>query len=312
MKFKLGLAGALLATAFATPAFATYSQIVGFGDSLSDNGNLYALVGSPGAPYWNGRFSNGPVALERMSAQMGLGLTDFAYGGAQTGMGNLAGSGLYGTGIAGQVGMYTALTGGHADANALYFVWGGPNDFFAGSNMFNPNTAPTAANNIMGDLQALYDIGARDFFVPLMPNLGVTPSANAANLQFPGYAAIAAQQSMYYDALLSADLQQFGATHAGVDMKIFDTASFMATEAPILAGQGVNITDSCFVASAPSLCADPSKYLFWDGVHPTSVGHQLLADAFVTAAIPEPETLALMLAGLVVVGAKARRRQATA
>ena len=47
-------------------------------------------------------------------------------------------------------------------------------------------------------------------------------------------------------------------------------------------------------------------YLYFDGVHPTTAAHALLADAF-AAAVPEPETWALMLTGLAAV-ALARRR----
>jgi phospholipase/lecithinase/hemolysin len=299
-------AAAALAVATATPAFA-FDGIVAFGDSLTDNGNLAAYGAAPGAPYWNGRFSNGPVAVEDMAASMHLGLQDFAYGGAQTGTTNLYPQ-LNGTGVAAQVAGFGAMTGGHADANSLYFVWAGPNDFFAGANMFNPATATAAAANFMADIQSLYTLGARDFLVPLMPDLGVTPSATATNLLYPGYAGIASQQSAAYDALLSASLQQFAATHAGVQMNVFDTAAFFAQQSATLASQGVNVTDSCFNAAAGTLCSNPDQYLFWDGVHPTAMGHELLGTAF-AAAVPEPSSVALMLAGLGLVGWRARRRQ---
>jgi|SRR5215469_9709362 len=41
---------------------ASYGQqrLVVFGDSLSDNGNSFALAGFPGFPYFEGRYSNGP------------------------------------------------------------------------------------------------------------------------------------------------------------------------------------------------------------------------------------------------------------
>ena len=297
---------AAIATAPALAAAPSYDGIVAFGDSLSDNGNLFALTGgaTPSAPYWNGRYSNGPVAVEDMAADMHLGLQDYAYGGAQTGIGNLGGAALTGTGVSGQIGMYASAHGGAADAHSLYLVWAGPNDFFAGTNMFNPNTAPTAVGNMVGDLDTLYAMGARDFLVPLMPDIGVTPSATGAGA---GYAALAAQQSALYDSELGAAMTQFAQTHAGVQMTVFDTPGFFDQQSPVLAAQGVNVTDSCFVAATGSLCANPDQYLFWDGVHPTAMGHQLLGQAF-AGAVPEPAGLALMLAGLALVGAAARRK----
>lgn len=66
------------------------NNIVVFGDSLSDNGNLYEymkhqLPQSP--PYFEGRFSNGPVWIERLAASYfpndpNSHLLDYAFGGA--------------------------------------------------------------------------------------------------------------------------------------------------------------------------------------------------------------------------------------
>lgn len=99
-------------------AAAPFSNIYVLGDSLSDQGNLYAatLPGGPGsvpcldpsqpscqalvqantgAPandhYYQGRFSNGPIYADILAQQLGLSLTpsssggnNFAYGGART------------------------------------------------------------------------------------------------------------------------------------------------------------------------------------------------------------------------------------
>src|ERR1700719_717900 len=69
------------------------SQVVVYSDSLADNGNIYKLFGVPGPPYWQGRWSNGPVAIEDMAAVLGMPLLDYAYAAATTGLGNLIDSG---------------------------------------------------------------------------------------------------------------------------------------------------------------------------------------------------------------------------
>ncbi|WP_201209125.1 hypothetical protein [Rhodocyclus purpureus] len=50
---------------------AAYSSLTVYGDSLSDNGNLFAATGLPVDPYYAGRRSNGPVAVEYLAASQG-------------------------------------------------------------------------------------------------------------------------------------------------------------------------------------------------------------------------------------------------
>ncbi len=72
---KVALTAAVLALLSAVSAQAAtthYSSAVIFGDSLSDNGNLYALTsgrsGQPQPPYFEGRTSNGPVWADHIAA----------------------------------------------------------------------------------------------------------------------------------------------------------------------------------------------------------------------------------------------------
>ena len=71
----------------------TYSQIVVFGASLSDNGNAVSIVPGlfPGAPYYPGRASNGLLWIDVVAAELGNavkpfvnGGTNYAVGGART------------------------------------------------------------------------------------------------------------------------------------------------------------------------------------------------------------------------------------
>ncbi len=82
----LGMASiAALAT---TP---TYDNLYVFGDSYCDVGNIFAATSGaePAAPYYQGRFSNGPIWLDHVAGFLGvpmkaslLGGTDYAFGGA--------------------------------------------------------------------------------------------------------------------------------------------------------------------------------------------------------------------------------------
>ena len=118
-------AGLLLASSSALALVAAppslFSGLVVFGDSLSDNGNFFAMTGGtfPPAPYYQGRFSNGPVAVERLASRLGQSgaqVKDLAGGGAKTGTGGQVAV----TGMLSQLASFqAALGGGQADGNAL-------------------------------------------------------------------------------------------------------------------------------------------------------------------------------------------------
>ena len=174
---------AVLLAATAFPACASpYSSIVVFGDSLSDNGNLYnATFGlAPSSPpYYNGRFSNGPVSVEQLAAQLNAPLLDFAFGGATTGIGNIVDGGTQTTpGAFGLPGIAAELAGATVPAallpTSLFIVWGGADDFESGGSPL------TAANNIDSIVRSLELEGATNILVPNLPDLGETPSSPAA------------------------------------------------------------------------------------------------------------------------------------
>lgn len=113
-----------------------YSDILAFGDSLSDNGQYYTVsvygqTGNinPADVYGFRRFSNGPVWVEYLANDLGISLVsllDMAYGGATTSFDNPA-AGLAYTGLQWQVGVYGA-TYHTISANTLVTVWAGGND----------------------------------------------------------------------------------------------------------------------------------------------------------------------------------------
>ncbi|WP_445245572.1 SGNH/GDSL hydrolase family protein, partial [Microcoleus sp. OTE_8_concoct_300] len=118
-------------------------------------------------PYFQGRFSNGPVAVEVLATGLGATLHDLAVAGAQTStLGQLAN-----TGMTSQLASFTAsLGGGSADPNALYFVWGGANDLRAAGVNAAAAIAPTIVN-LSTIVSSLYSLGARNFMLPNLPNL---------------------------------------------------------------------------------------------------------------------------------------------
>src|SRR5262245_20375366 len=63
--------------------FTDISNLVVFGDSLSDNGNLFKDFGISLPFSWEGRSSNGPVYVEQLAQLLGVQLDDHAFAGAE-------------------------------------------------------------------------------------------------------------------------------------------------------------------------------------------------------------------------------------
>ena len=115
----------------------SFSAVFVYGDSLSDNGNVHSAIGLPPPPYYNGRFSNGPVAVEQLAAQLVAPLFDFAWGGATTGVGNGGDEVRRPASV-----FYTCLeccrnwrslpVPPALIPSSLFVVWGGANDFEVG------------------------------------------------------------------------------------------------------------------------------------------------------------------------------------
>jgi phospholipase/lecithinase/hemolysin len=59
-----------------------------------------------------------------------------------------------------------------------------------------------------------------------------------------------------------------------------------------------NVTDAC----AQFVACDPSKFLFWDGIHPTSATETIISDAVLALVVPEPSTLTLLAITLLGLG----------
>ena len=303
--FVLLLAGAnVWATAF--------TSLYSFGDSLSDSGSspssvmsIYNFLGScdpyhPCPPYYAGRYSNGPVAVEHLANSILPGgatpanFFNFAVAGSTTGLGNYGDggtathTGVYGLpGMYQQVGSYLTSSGGTADPNALYFVWGGANDFLT------LDSPILAAQNIANYVGALATAGATHILVPNLPDLSLTPFVQSVGLQTQAHVF-----STAFNAMLAIQLGSLDQLFPAADIIQFDTYSFLNDVVLNPAKYGLsNSQDACLPSLPGAPCANPDSYVFWDSFHPTTAADAVIASAFAKS-VPEPGTMALLAVGL--------------
>ncbi|MFZ0241343.1 MAG: SGNH/GDSL hydrolase family protein [Desulfobacterales bacterium] len=258
---------------------ATFDEIVVFGDSLSDNGNLLLIENQPKpdpAIYFEGRFSNGPVWVEYLAdvAHFNVNLSDRALGGAQSG-------GVIG--LKTQIDGYIATTGPSFSDTALFVIWIGGNDFFNGDGNFQ-----SAVGNIKDALERLVDFGARNFLVLNLPDLGLIPD-ELGDPEAPQ----ATEFTMNFNADLANRLAIFRAAHPEVNLYEFDADALFATIRNDPAAYGFsNVTDPSPNFDVPDNF-DGAGHVFWDGKHPTTEMHAVIADqvyADINAQAPPPET----------------------
>ncbi|MGX1801298.1 autotransporter domain-containing protein [Brevundimonas naejangsanensis] len=260
----------------------SYSRLVVFGDSLSDNGNLYLATGgsTPASPpYGAGRFSNGPVFTERLGFNaanfMGpvTGSINYAFGGARTDAEAMP------LGMRVQLAQYQQR-GGTFGANDLVSVLGGANNIFQGLPAAGASTNPTgaitpvalsAAADINFIVNGIAQAGAGTVLVTNLPKLSITP-------QFRGTPAapLADFAVTTFNGALLTGLNATAAARPGTNIILMDLFKVGDVVAANPSAFGVsNVTQACF--NGVTLCSNPDDYFYFDGVHPTAKGHEVIA-----------------------------------
>lgn len=289
-------------------AAAVFSKIYAFGDSLSDDGNVFAATRMgfpPSPPYFEGRFSDGKIWLENLADSLGVELVDSAFGGATTGDRNTL-DGIF-PGLPGLEQQIDSFVGTHSpavDPDALYALWAAANDYLpTETSTFMPFATPDATlSNLQMAVNDLANIGARKFVILNLPNLGEVPRTSAS---LDGIC----PSDQQFDADCLNDLTAahnaglaslFPSLRTGVQITLVDVNSLFA-QAIANPGQFgfTNVTEPCFNQATASICNNSDQYLFWDTQHPTKEGHRLIGQlAFRALTVPEPtSTLGLLALG---------------
>jgi phospholipase/lecithinase/hemolysin len=302
-------------------------KIVMFGDSLSDTGNIYSLTQKAKKviplvplipktpPYFEGRFSNGPVWIENVAKLMQVKMDNYAYGGswAESAFDSLL---IVPFGLDMQVSMHlvSAVTDFHKDRH-LYVIWTGGNDYIQGRSDADYATSNTVAS-IRDQMEWLLFYGAKNIVLVNLPDMGGVPYVVEKGRAF---ANSVSKLSKMHNVKLAAMVEKERDKYPKANIMLLDVREYyndiithpdkyniknvkdacyvggfflqsaLANNAEIQAAKEANISvltnaslgtaylTSMAAAAGKDHCDNPDEYLFWDVIHPTRVVHQAFA-----------------------------------
>lgn len=292
-----------------------FTDLYVFGASLSDTGNYHALYGSPGAPYFEARFSNGPVTVDLLADGLGLpwpiaslrGGNNYAYSAAATGPGSNGVNVVsdpprtvpnYGA----QIDEFLA-GGGQLGPRDLIYIDSPSNDRFLNV------SSTTVEENLKDHVQTLYEAGGRYFILNNLAVLGfeadllnnaVDRVASQLNSDLADVSIGVVYSNEIIRDIFLAPLQ-YG----------FTNGSFLDNGFPSACAncEGLIIQDGPF-----EVAADPNTYVLWDSAHPTTRYHEIVADETLRVAalmVPEPTLCGTFVAAMIGIVSHTRRRRRT-
>lgn len=248
-------------------------NIVAFGDSLTDNGNTFALTNKVWPTpqiYWQGRYSNGPTWIEYVGSSLGVKTINKAYGGSSTDSGYVLGEAPDGVQIANMPGLVQQvdqfLTKEKTTAparNTIVSVWSGANDYFRAAAYSRTDITPaTVVGKTMSAINTLAKNGYKYLVVFNLP---------------PGSPYIPADA---HNAELKKQLDAFTAANKDVKVLSIDMLSTLISSGLV----ALDNSRGCVDPTTGTICSNPDLYLTWDGVHPTTKVHEELAEQVKKAA----------------------------
>lgn len=296
MKLKHLLAGFFLFFIIsAGPVYASFSNIVAYGDSLTDNGSADG--------YGNGWYTDawGKLWVQVVQEAYQAELYDYAYGGAMT---NAYALDATLNGLSSQIGNLDIQSTVSGLSDTLFTVWAGANNALSGifSGPISAEAAASVASAAANDIGSLLgtlasdSISAQNLLIMNLPDLGSTPSAY--NGELSPYADYLSTFTEVFNSTLETIVSNFKDSNQDISVYYLDIYSLFD-----------QFTEGSFIW----------EYMFWeDEFHPSNAGHALIAQAALDllvdenplpSAVPIPGGAVLMASGLLGL-ACFRRKQA--
>lgn len=167
---------------------AKINKLIFFGDSLSDNGNLYSLLfhiipKSP--PYFEGRFSNGPTWAENLGKHYqnknSADYKIYAYGGATTIFHLPTTHFVAPTNLGLELDKYILDSAFSNRSETLFSIWIGGNDYMFFQSEDPDELTTKVVDKISSSIDSLIYYGGKNFLILNLPDLSKIPSSRGTN-----------------------------------------------------------------------------------------------------------------------------------
>ncbi len=269
-------------------------NIVVFGDSLSDYGNKhqsYHLPVSP--PYWEGRYTNGPVWVEYLALRFNLipnpwvdpkatheSLMNYAMGDSVVLESNVLPDTPTQT-LMQQLSLYQTQTPSNP-RGTLAIIWEGVNDFKNPVCVQSPfSCVKDMIHTQAKAIDTLYEMGIRHFVVLTAPDITITPLV--AETTDEHQREIISGLIKYYNNNLALIISQFQDDKEDAYILKIGTNSLITTlkksfkqpmSVSCYANKGIYNKDM----GTPCPPNQQDQFFFWDSTHPTTKAHAMLAE----------------------------------
>jgi phospholipase/lecithinase/hemolysin len=276
-------------------------ELIIFGDSLSDTGNLSSVTTDFPFPFYQNRISNGPVIVDFLASELGVNANASEHTSNPSGGNNfaIAGGNVIGNDVedlTSQVTAYLQRNQRIANDQALFFVMMGGNDLRDIRSISSSATASVRINEVRDhmllELNRLYDAGARVFLVANVANIGRIPETLSRVQDDPNISVRAEQYVRLYNQRLSTALSDFS-NKPNVSIREFNL--FTELESLLANSVTLGFTQTevgCFTLDEFDFHPDClfgtrfDRFVFFDNLHPSAKTNAIIGAKIVNY-IPE-------------------------
>ena len=277
----------------------SFSKMIAFGDSYSDNGSAFAISSAivasgevegayvkPGDLYYENRYSNGKVAVEIAAEKASLPLINYATGGALSGQENYSAwmDSEGNTGVLGQIDKYIADLGENtATESDLFFIMSGTNDYCKFIDFELDGTLFDVANETLSNtekaIRSLSEVGAKHIVISEANDVSIMPYEITEGRS---------ESAKEYAQTVNAKLPEMVASlekELNIDIEIFEltklTSDIVADPNKYGFTEHEKVIQATWPEVLPAETESLESYMFFDEWHPSAQMHQYIGEGII-------------------------------